>query len=555
MSAAEAPIKAARPHDLTPIKAAAFDAAAAALEIRSAAGALIAANAAGAAAIEHDPAASPREEQVVAGRTRLIERCEFTFEGEQYRVSAALDIASLRKLQDDLFARAYFDGLTGLPNRELCDQTIADLIQTRSPDQSFAVVMIDLDRFGQINAFHGAQAGDTLLAMIGERIVREIGPQDMVARTAGDEFCLILGDVGISNDVLRHAERLITRICEPYVVEGVEIFTTAVAGASLWPRDGSTPDMLRHKAKAAVADAKGSNGAVRLFEPELERAELARARVDNALRSAIRERRIGCAFQLKYDFRAEAIDSLEVLMRWRDDDGVWSTPGAFLDLAHQIGLINDITRQVFEETITSIDAINEAFGRNAAIGFNIAARQAGDTRFMRGFLDRLAMSGHAARFVLELTEEAFLPGSQFQSRVLPMIREIGAKISIDDFGAGYSSLATLADITADEVKVDRSLITAIDQRPRSQSLLKAIESIGESLGAEVMVEGVETAEELAYLRQHTKIRVAQGFYFAKPLLLEEVEGGVEQRARAAAALPLSQRIHRLREGRDFGRTR
>ena len=123
-----------------------------------------------------------------------------------------------------------------------------------------------------------------------------------------------------------------------------------------------------------------------------------------------------------------------------------------------------------------------------------------------------------------------------------MIREIGAKISIDDFGAGYSSLATLADITADEVKVDRSLITAIDKRPRSQSLLKAIESIGETLGAEVMVEGVETVEELGYLREHTKIRVAQGYYFAKPLLLNEVEGGVEQRARAAAKLPLAQRI-------------
>ena len=184
---------------------------------------------------------------------------------------------------------------------------------------------------------------------------------------------------------------------------------------------------------------------------------------------------------------------------------------------------------MFEETIASLDAVNAAFGRGPRLGFNISARQASDTRFMRGFLDKLGASGHAQRFMLEITEEAFVPASQFQARVLPMIREIGAHISIDDFGSGYSSLATLADITADEVKVDRSLIVDIDQRPRSQSLLRAIESIGVALSTEVMVEGVETEAEFHYLRDHTRIRVAQGYYFGKPIMLTGVEGGVEWR--------------------------
>ena len=168
------------------------------------------------------------------------------------------------------------------------------------------------------------------------------------------------------------------------------------------------------------------------------------------------------------------------------------------------------------------------------LGFNIAAKLACDTRFMRGFLERLAASGQARRFTLEITEEAFLPSGQFQARVLPMIREIGAHLSIDDFGAGYSSLATLADITADEVKVDRSLIIDIDKRPRSQSLLKAIESIGVALATEVIVEGVETEAEFVYLRDHTHIRVAQGYYFGKPLMLSGVAGGVAERAQAKA---------------------
>ena len=152
---------------------------------------------------------------------------------------------------------------------------------------------------------------------------------------------------------------------------------------------------------------------------------------------------------------------------------------------------------------------------------------------MRDFLHELAASGHASRFMLEITEEAFLPSGQFQSRILPLIREVGAHISIDDFGSGYSSLATLADITADEVKVDRSLITDIDKRPRNQSLLRAIESIGEALATEVIVEGVETEAEFRYLRDHTRIRVAQGYYFGKPVMLSGVEGGVEWRERAS----------------------
>jgi EAL domain-containing protein (putative c-di-GMP-specific phosphodiesterase class I) len=142
---------------------------------------------------------------------------------------------------------------------------------------------------------------------------------------------------------------------------------------------------------------------------------------------------------------------------------------------------------------------------------------------MRGFAAMLRHSGQAHRFIIELTEEAFLQASRFQSHVLPMLREAGAKISIDDFGVGYSSLATLSEVTADEIKVDRAFVAAIHQRPRSQSVLRAIESIGEALGMNVMAEGVETAEELTYLADHTSIRVAQGFYFGQPLTFEAGE--------------------------------
>ena len=513
----------------TALKAAAFDAAGFGLEVRDSAGAALVANTANGAGLGPLPA-EPTLERMAEGRAKLIEQRGFSFEGEHYHVVASVDIDAQRRLQDDLFARAYFDPATGLPNRELCDRAISDMIAARSPAEPFAVAVVEIDRFAEIVAFHGQEASEALAARIGERIAREAAPEDLVARMAANAFGVVVAAPGAAAALLERCRLWATKASEPCLIDGVEVFASASAGACYWPTGDGTVEGLRRKAKAAAKEA-GPNGGARLFEAEIERRERERARSENAMRQAIRDRRIGCAFQPKYDFRSNEVDSLEVLMRWRSEDGVWSAPGNFLDLAHESGLINEITEQVFEETMASLDALNEAFGSEPRLGFNIAARQACDVRYMRGFLEKLAATGHARRFMLEITEEAFLPSSQFQNRILPMIRETGAHISIDDFGSGYSSLATLADITADEVKVDRSLITDIDKRPRSQSLLRAIESIGEALATEVIVEGVETEAEYVYLRDFTKIRVAQGYYFSRPVMLSGVAGGVEERER------------------------
>ena len=174
------------------------------------------------------------------------------------------------------------------------------------------------------------------------------------------------------------------------------------------------------------------------------------------------------------------------------------------------------------ETLNSIERLDEAFGPETTISINVAAKQAGDLHFMRPFMESLKASKYVDRIMLELTEDAFAAKGLFQTQVLPVLREIGVRVSIDDFGTGYSSLSALADITADEVKVDRSFITDIHERPRNQSVLRAIESIAQALGMTIIAEGVETFEELAYLQAATRIRYAQGFYFSKPLYLDEV---------------------------------
>jgi EAL domain-containing protein (putative c-di-GMP-specific phosphodiesterase class I) len=151
----------------------------------------------------------------------------------------------------------------------------------------------------------------------------------------------------------------------------------------------------------------------------------------------------------------------------------------------------------------------------------VAAKQANDLQFMRSFAQALGQCDCPERIMIELTEEAFVAKSQFQMEVLPLLREMGVRVSIDDFGTGYSSLGVLADITADEIKVDRSFVTAIHERPRSQSVLRTIDSLGHSLGMTIVAEGIETYEELAYLQAATQIRYAQGYYFSKPFFLED----------------------------------
>jgi EAL domain-containing protein (putative c-di-GMP-specific phosphodiesterase class I) len=220
--------------------------------------------------------------------------------------------------------------------------------------------------------------------------------------------------------------------------------------------------------------------------------------------------------------RSEEVVGLEALIRLRDDQGLIQEPTAFIALAIELGLVNDLTRLALAEIVSSMDRIDEVFGPAVPISINVAAKQAGDVEFMTAFCDEIVASQCLNRFVLEVTEEALLAANPFQLKVLPLLRKLGIPVSIDDFGTGFSSLAMLADITADELKIDRSFITDIHRRPRSQSILKAIEGLGEALGMTVVAEGVETGEELAYLQAATRIRYGQGFYFSKPVLLDEI---------------------------------
>lgn len=505
-----------------PVLKAALAALPIAIEVFAKDGARVFANPAAQGALAAGAQGADREEAVRDGRAALIERRSFAVEGDEHRVCAAADIADQRRVQDELFQRAYFDDLTKLPNRGFFEEAIGQLIRAAGERGAFAVAVVGFDQFDAVNEFYGRAVGDALLTEAAQRIGAQLDEGDLAARTGGDGFSLLIAAGADPGEVGAKLDRILSRLKDPFFVNGIEILISASAGFSLFPLHDAALEGLIAKADAALTQAKRRfKGEARLYEPALAARAQERARLEQSLRLAVRDRRFLCALQPKVNFRSGLIDGLEVLLRWRDENGAARSPGDSIAFALNAGLMNEITRLVFDEAVASLDAIDATFGPDLRLGFNIAAQQAGDARFMRSFVDRLAASGHAHRFIIELTEEAFLLAGQFQLQVAPMLREVGAKISIDDFGVGYSSLSTLAEITADEIKVDRSFITALPEKPRNQGLLRAIESIGRALSTKVIVEGVETAEELAYLRDHTDIEVAQGYFFSPPILLAE----------------------------------
>lgn len=445
-------------------------------------------------------------------------------EQEAYTLTSLIDVTHHHDLQRDLINRAYIDALTSLPNRTMFEQSVEDLIAQAGPTDRFALAFIDLDNFKHINDYYSHAAGDALLRRVSDRIRGALRPSDMLARLGGDEFVLLLNPITDRATTLAEITEISERLKQPCFIDGHEIFASASIGLSLFPDHGSTYEILRRQADNAMYQVKGcAKGGVSLFEETMSHIATERMAVEQRLRLAIRDRCFCCAFQPKVDMRTHAVLGVEVLLRWRDELGIIHAPGDFIGLAIELGLINEITLQILSETIRSIHRIDEIFGVDVTISLNIAAKQACDVPFMTKFCEALGKTGMAGRFVLELTEEAFFAKGLFQREVLPCIRAVGARVSIDDFGVGYSSLAALAEITADELKIDRSFITDIHNRPRSQILLRAIESLGLALGMSIVAEGVETYEEVAYLLGATQIRCAQGYYFAKPMLIDQID--------------------------------
>jgi len=450
-------------------------------------------------------------------------------------LSSSADISEQKAVEDQLFRSAYYDELTGLPMRRVIEHRANSLLQCDEGQIRFALAFLDIDNFKHINDYYGHPIGDALLIEIAKRLGLDLRESDMLSRISGDEFMLLLNPIQSEREVTEYIHSTLQRLKAPFFIDGSEIFASTSIGVSLYPEHGRSYDVLRQNADIAMYRVKNDGkGAVAFFDAGMEREALARMKIEQSLRLAIVERRFCCAFQAKVDIRTHDIMGIEALVRLRDDEGIIQAPGTFINLAVELGLIDELTHLVLAEIVKSIDLINENFGPDTGISINVAAKQAGNPEFMRSFAQALEATGFPGRFMIEVTEDAFVAKTHFE--ILPILRKLGVGISIDDFGTGYSSLSALADITADEIKIDRTFITDIHKRPRSQGILRAIESLSEALGMTVIAEGIESFEELAYLQAATKIRYAQGYYFSRPIFLEELKPAIALASAARVSL-------------------
>ena len=441
-------------------------------------------------------------------------------------LSSSVDISRQKAVEEKLFRCAYYDGLTGLPTRRVIEEHANSLIRDGDDSVRFAVAFLDIDNFKHINDYYGHASGDGLLVEVARRLGLGLRATDMLSRISGDEFLLLLNPVQSDVEVADYVEFLLQRLKAPFFIDGSELFASASIGVSIYPDHGDSYEVLRQNADTAMYRIKNeTKGAAAIFNSGMQREALARMEIEQSLRLAILDRRFCCAFQPKVDIKTSQIKGIEALVRLRDDEGIIQAPGTFIDLAVELGLIDELTHLVLAEIMRSIDLIDDTFGAGAGISINVAAKQAGNVAFMTSFARALEKTGCPARFMVEVTEDAFVAKTRFQAEILPILRRLGVGISIDDFGTGCSSLSALADITADEIKIDRSFIVDIHKRPRSQGILKAIESLSDALGMTVIAEGVETFEELAYLQAATRIKYAQGFYFSEPVFLEGLQPG------------------------------
>ncbi|ABA05900.1 diguanylate cyclase/phosphodiesterase [Nitrobacter winogradskyi Nb-255] len=469
-------------------------------------------------------------------------------------LSSSVDISGQKAVEEELFRCAYFDDLTGLPTRRVIEQHANSLIREGEQPVRFAVAFLDIDNFKHINDYYGHASGDELLIEVARRLSFGLRGTDMLSRISGDEFLLLLNPVQSDAELADYIGFLLQRLKAPFFIEGSELFASASIGVSIYPDHGDSYEVLRQNADTAMYHIKNEKkGGAVIFDSGMQREALTRMEIEQSLRLAILDKRFYCAFQPKVDIRTQQVRGIEALVRLRNDDGVIQAPGTFVDLAIELGLIDELTHLVLAEIMRSIDLIDERFGAGVSISINVAAKQAGNVAFMTSFARALEKTGCPARFVVEVTEDAFVAKTRFQTEILPVLRSLGVGISIDDFGIGYSSLSALADITADEIKIDRSFIVDIHKRPRSQGILKAIESLGDALGMTVIAEGVEKFEELAYLQAATRIKYAQGFYFSEPVFLEDLESdkrAVSKRSTSSIGRPLQE--NRLTYSRATG---
>jgi diguanylate cyclase (GGDEF)-like protein len=448
-------------------------------------------------------------------------------DGLDARVSSVRDLRERRSLEKRLAHQNLYDSVTGLPNRSLLLDRVRFALQSArvGDDAPIAVVLLDLDRFKVVNESLGHAAGDRLLAGVGARLQGCLRPGDTVARFGGDEFGILLDEIGGVEGASLVAERIEAELIAPFELDGRDVFVTGSMGIAIGRPGRDDPDELFRDAEVALYRAKGDTTVGHTFyEPSMSAESIERLDLENDLRRAVERDELRVFYQPVVDLATGRIAGVEALVRWQHPTRGLIPPMSFIPLAEETGLILPIGRWVLETAVQQTRVWQVAFPSETplTISVNLSPSQFAQPDLGAHVMAILAQTGlPPSSLELEITESVVMDDSETGIAALRGLRALGCRLALDDFGTGYSSLSYLKSMPLDTLKIDRSFVAGLAGDTANRPIVQAVIGLAHGLGIEVTAEGIETAEQLGWLRD-LHCDSGQGFYFARPLPADEL---------------------------------
>ncbi len=417
--------------------------------------------------------------------------------------------------EERILHQANHDGLTGLPNRGHARDRLEQAIAQPRGDACCAVLMLDLDRFKEINDTLGHGFGDQVLKEVAKRLRQAVRPEDMVARLGGDEFMVLMQDVEREH-APRRARALLEHLRLPLDLPSTRINLDCSIGLVLHPDHGADAQTLLRRADIALYDAKQARSGVAVYQPGRDEVHLRQLTLMGDLRQSIQRGQLSLRFQPKVDLATRQVKHAEALLRWRHAELGPIPPDEFIPLAERSGFVHELTRFVLEQALGE-NSRWRAQGLDLGVAINLSAMDLMDADlpdFIQACLRRHRVP--PARLILEVTESALMRDVDYAVRTLHRLRASGLRLSIDDFGTGYSSLAQLKRLPVDELKIDKSFVMQMTEGSDDAVIVRSTIELGHNMGLSVIAEGVENDSSLALLRRY-RCDMVQGFLFSAPL--------------------------------------
>jgi diguanylate cyclase (GGDEF)-like protein/PAS domain S-box-containing protein len=456
-----------------------------------------------------------------------------TDDGALGLIAVVEDIARRKQYEQELMMLANHDVLTGLANRGLLLDRLAQAThQARRSGRPVAVLFFDLDRFKYINDSLGHDAGDQVLVELAGRLSRTVRGGDTVARLGGDEFVVLLPELAHADDAALIGHKLLAVLGQPMMLLGQEITPAASVGISLAPKDGSDGPSLLKNADAAMYRAKRQGGSrLQFYAQEMNARSLDLLKLEASLRHALERDEFLVHYQPQIAVDTNQIVGVEALLRWQPPGRAMVLPADFIPVAEETGLIGMLGQWVLEQACRQQAAWTRAGLRPVRVAVNLSARQFRSEQLVQGVAGALAASGCPADCLeLELTESVLMENPEAATAVMQQLSEMGVQLSIDDFGSGYSSLAYLKRFPINALKIDRAFVRDIPADADDAAIATAVIALAHSMKLTVVAEGVETAAQLEFMRER-RCDLVQGYYFSRPVPPDQLAALLTRRER------------------------